>query len=511
MKWTAAQSSLSPFRIPTIIPASQQVDFCIGVINRYRGELPQLRAQTTILKRQKESAEKEAVYWREKYNNEKTRNEILRRENNKLKEEIDKLTKTNNRYSIALFDHGNFKHPFNTDKKKKGGQAGHLDTNRESDEDYSSYERRRIYAKTCGKCGSKLKRVNAIKQKIFIDIVLNPEVVKMILQSERQWCRKCKTIVTARDSQSLPFTEYGINTFMTVMVLRFKCHSSFANIATVISINHGLKLSISDVSNILKQAKLYLKSKYDALIDKVRKGEIIYSDETGWLVAGESAWMWIMANEETTVYFAAESRGKGIAEELYGNSQAYSMHDGLLSYQSSARPGKQMFCWSHMLRFAFEETVSEKEDSPAAFLRDTLVRIYRIKKNHPEYSLKILKNILEENLGRILKIPAINQLIINIQNRLKTQKEGLINSLLYTTDGTNNLAERELRSIVIDKKISNGSNTFQGMETTAILGTIIRTFSRKKENLLTELELSLQIGIHEKYPQYQHLPYIDSS
>lgn len=480
-------------------------------VENLRRETRLLRVHNAQLKRahlvQKTNAEK----LKDEITRLKKEKEQLKRENERLKKEIDKLTKTNRRYSIALFDHGNFKHPDEGDKKEKGGQTGHPDTNRESHEDCSSFERKRIFAKSCGKCGRHLKRTASTRQKVLIDIVLNPEVVKMILESERQWCGKCKTEVTARDSRCLPFTEYGINTFIAIMILRFKCHSSFRNISSVISISHGLKLSKSDVSNILKQAKLYLKTRYQKLIEAVRKGEVIYSDETGWLVDGQSAWMWIMANEDVVIYFAAESRGKGIAKELYGNSHAYSMHDGLASYLSSTSGDKQCYCWSHFLRYAFEETVNEKEGSEAILLRDELIRIYRIKRNHPEYSPDKLKNILNIRLDQVFKVNSQNQSILNIQNRLKTQKEGLINSLLCTDDGTNNLAERDLRNMTIKKRISNGSNTFSGMETTAVIGSIIQTLSKKEESLISNLQLHLRNGIQEKYQQYTHTAFYDSS
>lgn len=333
----------------------------------------------------------------------------------------------------------------------------------------------------------------------------------MILESERQWCGKCKVEVTAHDSRSLPFTEYGINTFMMSMILRFKCHSSFGNIAKVISISHGLTLSKSDVSNILKQAKIYLKSKYNILIENIRKGKVIYSDETGWQVNGKNTWMWIMTNDAATIYFAAESRGKGIAKELYDNSHAFSMHDGLKSYQSSAPTDKQCHCWSHVLRFAFEETLNEKTGSEAVLLRDELVRIYHIKGSHPEYPLVKLENILNIRLDQLLKVNSTNQSIINIKNRVKDQKTGLINSLLYTKDGTNNLAERDLRNMAIKKHISNGSNTFSGMETTAVLGSIIQTLEKRQENLIPNLKHYLRCGIREKYRQFTHTPYYDSS
>src|SRR5476649_217461 len=74
----------------------------------------------------------------------------LEKENGTLKQEIERISKTKNRYQIALFDHGNFKHKEDREKKEKGGQTGHADTNREKTEDYSSFKKKQIYAKTCG-------------------------------------------------------------------------------------------------------------------------------------------------------------------------------------------------------------------------------------------------------------------------------------------------------------------------------------------------------------------------
>lgn len=498
------------FQLPNV-PYDEKLACCLSIMRKQHNELLPLRRSIRSLQLQHDKLKREIQEWKEKY--QKTKGELkrIKKENNKLKEEIAKLTKTNRRYQVSLFDHGNFKNPTDKNKKEKGGQIGHPNTNREFYDDYTSYSKQRLFAKTCGRCHNLLSRASSTRQKILLDIVINPQIVKLILESERQWCGKCKTEVYARDSKTLPFTEYGINTFMMVMILRFKAHASMDNIATVITISHGLELSKSNVANLLKQAKTYLNPRYQKLIEEIRKGTVMYNDKTGWLVNGRSAWMWIMANKETTVYFAAESRGKGIAEELYGNSRGRSMHDGLSSYQNTIPKDKQCYCWSHFLRFVHEETVLEKEGSEASLLKDELVRIYHIKNKHPEYPLIQLKDILERELDKILKVKSKNQSIIAIQKRLKIQKEGLINSLLYTKDGTNNLAERELRPMVINQKISNGSNTFSGMETTAILGSIIQTISKKEENVIPNLKHYLQQGIKEKYRQYAHAAFYDTS
>lgn len=297
----------------------------------------------------------------------KQENGKLKKEKEKLKEEIEKLTKTNNRYQVHLFDHGNFKSPdLKRSKKAKGGQVGHGNTNRDNLRNYLSFPRQRIYTKNCGECGENLSRANGLKEKVLIDVVINTETIQMIVQSERQWCKKCHKEVRANHSQSLPFSEYGINTFMIVCYLRFKGKQSFLTIATTLNSLFGLSISKSGVGTLLAQAKGYLKDKYEELKRIIRSGEIMYNDETGWRVRGKSAWMWIMTTPDKTqtdgsveagitVYVAAESRGKGIMEEMYGNSQSYSMHDGYAGYTNTVPKDKQLYCWAHVLRFVHEE------------------------------------------------------------------------------------------------------------------------------------------------------------
>jgi transposase len=435
----------------------------------------------------------------------------LEKENAQLKRELEQSSKTKKRYQVALFDHGNFRHPTQQSKKKKGGQPGHADTNRESRPDQPSLESRRLFAPVCGHCGTALPRVGATRQKVLLDIVLQPQVVRLLLASERQWCGTCKREVCAHDERSLPFTEYGLNTFLFVMILRFTCHASLANIASVLQISHGLAISPSVVCRLLTQAKGFLKEQYDQLIAAVRAGKVIYTDETGWVVNGQTAWMWLMANKDVTVYYAAESRGKGIAQELYGESHAFSMHDGLPSYTSALPQEKHLYCWAHVLRFAHEETALEPEGSPAKSLTDDLVEVYHLKTHLATCDPVDRQARLREALDALLAVPPTTPSIQNIQARLRVQKEGLIRSLLLTPDGTNNLAERELRPMVINRRISHGSNTFGGMETSAVLGSMVQTAGKAEVPVLASLRGSLQKGVKARLPSALHPVAVDSS
>jgi hypothetical protein len=84
--------------------------------------------------------------------------------------------------------------------------------------------------------------------------------------------------------------------------------------------------------------------------------------------------------------------------------------------------------------------------------------------------------------------------------------------IVYHFDnGTNNLSERELRNMAIKRNLSYGSDTYLGMENTAIIGSVMQTLHRNKDKpFIPTLKTHLQTGMQEKYQQYIHTAYYDS-
>lgn len=529
-------NSAQTFHLPQNVPGDQQVPFCLSVIRRQREEILPLRKKLTRCQTYHDPLLEKLKEWREKYEKAekeitklKQKNKQLEKEKGELEHEIEKLTasnaalaKTNERYRVSLFDHGNFTHPMNQSKKPKGGQPGHADTNRDGERNYSSFTHQRIFAAQCGGCGGALFRAGGVKEKTLIDIKINTETLQLIIESERQWCRRCHKEIRVCHPQSLPFTEYGMNTFMVVMHLRFKGRGSLRAIAVTLNNLFGLPISKAGVGTLLSAAKDYLGEKYEQLKVAIRNSEVMYNDETGWSMRGKSACMWIMVTPDktledgtvksgVTVYVAAESKGKGIFEQMYGNSHAYSMHDGNPSYEGVTGKEKTLYCWSHVLRFCFEETIHLLKGHLACQIRERLLTLYQAIRIHREWTRKQKERVLRQELDSILAVSSSDQTVQNIQHRIATQKEGLILSLLVTEDGTNNLAEREFRGLAISRTVSYGSDTYGGMETTAILASIVQTVSRDKtEPFLSTLKSYLQEGVQKKYPQYKHVPVIDT-
>ena len=99
----------------------------------------------------------------------------------------------------------------------------------------------------------------------------------------------------------------------------------------------------------------------------------------------------------------------------------------------------------------------------------------------------------------------------NIQGRVRVQAEGLIRAVLCTPDATNNLAEREIRPMVLMRKNSNGSNTFRGMETSAVVGSVVQTIAKRDAPVLFTLQHAVQQGVKDKSSQTLHPVSVDSS
>jgi len=133
----------------------------------------QLRQDVRVLRREKARLSR-AHQEQDRLKDQQRRIRDLERENERLTREMDQVSKTKKRYQVALFDHGNFRHRREQSKKKRGGQPGHADTNREAHQGPPTGEPKRLFASVCGRCGKSLPRVQTTRRKELLDSVLHP-------------------------------------------------------------------------------------------------------------------------------------------------------------------------------------------------------------------------------------------------------------------------------------------------------------------------------------------------
>ena len=90
---------------------------------------------------------------------------------------------------------------------------------------------------------------------------------------------------------------------------------------------------------------------YEWLVEALRKAGVVHADETGWRVSRRSAWLWVFASQDITIYAIRFSRGHEVPADMLGDDfSGVLIVDGLASYDVlECVKGR---CVAHILRRA---------------------------------------------------------------------------------------------------------------------------------------------------------------
>ena len=166
-------------------------------------------------------------------------------------------------------------------------------------------------------------------------------------------------------------------------------------------------------------------------------------------------------------------------------------------------PLKHQSCWAHLLRksheLATDINASEEMKALHQELKDlfTLLEV-SVKRPFNYWERKIIHQQAWDRISQIINQNYTSLDVKAIQTRIKNQNKNLLTTLLH--DGvplTNNLAERSLRKIVVIRKMSGGSRSWEGAKTTATNMSIYQTIQAKNLPLIPTLKEYLLSGINQ--------------
>jgi transposase len=429
-----------------------------------------------------------------------------RRRNEDLEKILDKTRKQRDRYRDLLFKgttrgdravtHSEAARK-TIKKRNRGAQYGHkgcgYQQQRESDKTL------RIHLTHCPECEAALGRANGIATHTVEDIPA-PEVLKTQITAyeiERQWCPYCQKIRMAAPAEVMPGSRYGIHVLLYIIIQKYCSHAALASISQSLNMLFGLKISNGGIVNMLHRAKKWLGPDYDRLLTEIRGAKIKHADETGWRIEGVGHWIWGFFTKTAAYYRIEESRGKGIPISVLNGSHEHDVlvRDDYAGYKSL--PVNHQSCWAHLLRKSHELAVYDRASTEMIQLHQELKGLFnRLEKNlKAPFKLAQRKQLFKQialSIDRILQRTYQSEDAKEVQTRISNQGTNLITALLF--DGvplTNNLAERLLRPLVVQRKMSGGSKTVWATHTHMVLMSIIESFKLKNMPLLPSLKSAL--------------------
>lgn len=435
-----------------------------------------------------------------------------------LKVAIAKLELTMKTYQDMVFDSSKKKDKtkdtnpptFYSNNQKRGGKKGHKGKGRIK----AIHIDRQVEVKfeKCPNCAGPLCEYETTVSHIVEDIVF-PIMQKIVTEyvKKRQWCANCKSEFVAYGKDEVANSRFGVNLTGLMLIMRYKMHLSLQKISYLLTDLSGIEITKPAIQNNLEKARERFNEAYKDILTQVRGSPVKHADETTWKVAGEKTWLWAFTTEKVTYLTAQETRGGGVAEDCLDGCDPSSVlvRDDYAGYTKLDL--KQQSCWAHLLRKSRDYAKLEGSCEKIKDLEKELTQLYeQIDEfiNKPEILKKQRNHEYRKQLNRLTEIAkrgyADCEACKRVVYRIKKQKENLLTAIRYKgVPLTNNQAERDLRKPVLMRKITGGSQSKLGAETTAVNMSVVQTIDKLGLNLVTEISNlllggSLNFNLSEK-------------
>lgn len=380
----------------------------------------------------------------------------------------------------------------NGSRLKRGGKKGHIGKTRTIPPTDKADQILEVNLDCCPDCQGELKAWDSFVSHTVEDILLpSAKTIVTNYQKRRYFCTNCQKEIVATHPLEVTNSHFGVTTLSLILLFKQKLHLPLSAIVFLLSNIWGLSITPSGVQTQLTVAKKLCLNPYQELLKQVRGSPVKHSDETTWKVLGKLFWAWIICTKDSSYITIEETRGGKVADRLLLDSQKSSVlvSDDYAAYQHLKL--NHQSCWAHLLR-KVRDYVKLKDSSDEVKLLqvelDTmfseLSQIIEEPFQTPARELKHQHYLTQ--IDQIIQRGYIHEDAQRVQTRIKNQRENLLTALLQkNVPLTNNQAERDLRGLVIQRKISGSSQSASGAETTAVLTSIVSTLNKRQINLLS--------------------------
>jgi transposase len=257
----------------------------------------------------------------------------------------------------------------------------------------------------------------------------------------------------------------------------------------------GVTLTPGGVIQALARAGRRAAPTYQALVDGVRASPVVAPDETGWRVAGRSAWLWAFAGQGVVVYRVAHGRGFDDAAVVLGGDYAGVLErDGWAPYRRFTAASHQT-CLAHLLRRC-RQLLADAERGQAKTphaVRRILQRALEVRDQRAAGQLDAGQVAGEAaRLGaavdRLLAGRTVYPPNRRLLDHLARERDALFTFLARPgVQATNWRAEHAIRPAVVCRKAWGGNRTWAGAETWQVLSSLLATAAVQQRDPVTLL------------------------
>ena len=412
----------------------------------------------------------------------------LRRENERLKEELEMARRRANRQA-APFSRGRPKEHPDRPGRRAGAAYGRKAQRRPPPRIDVTHDA--PLPARCPDCGGAVQRRRVVAQ-YQEDLPVQRPVVHAFRVAVGQ-CTQCHRRVQGRhplqtsDALGAAASQLGPQAVALAVILNKQCGLSFGRIATLLHDRFGLTVTRGGLVHAVHRAARQAQPTYEALCAQVRGSPVVTPDETGWKVGGHPYWLWAFATPDTTTYAIEDGRGFAQAARMLGADYAGVLQrDGWAPYRQFVHAAHQT-CLAHLLRRC-RTMMLDHPQHPFAPQIDHLLRAALATRDRytagvvSDRGLAIARGAYVNRLtGLLTRRPSRLADARRFATHLTTEYDAVFSFLFDPTlDATNWRAEHALRPAVVTRKMCGGGNrTVRGAQTQQVLASILRTAQQR--------------------------------
>lgn len=322
---------------------------------------------------------------------------------------------------------------------------------------------------------------------------IEPEITRFQFQSA--WCESCgKRVFSLHPEQTSTATgtaahHMGPRLRAFVADLKSRLGVPFRKIQDILKQSFGIDLSPGAM--VLSNHRLAEQSQatLDSLMAELAGEQLVHADETGWRVNAQSAWVVVVCSQRLTVYLISPHRNAAVVSEVLGQSfKGTLMRDGWASYDAQL-DYPMLRCLRHLQHNA-EDWEKPTEDDESLSVGELfllwLEGVFCLKKRAQDLNKQAYAEEAEELIqwfDQWIQDPVDSATQQSLLDRL-VQLRDQIFPILEDPDlpATNNQAERQIRPIVIHRKISAGNKTPLGAATLCSLASLAASCCQQAVN-----------------------------
>jgi transposase len=293
----------------------------------------------------------------------------------------------------------------------------------------------------------------------------------------------------------------GADIAAAVAFMKGSCHMSYTTIQEFFKGLFKLDVSRGMLCKTTQKVSQSLQTAYQQLAERLPQESRVGADETGHHNDGKLHWTWCFDTSYYSLFKIAQSRGSKVLEETLGkNFAGIVCADFWGAYRKYARlfGVRVQYCMAHLIReicFLAEHSI-KKLSRWGNFLLDWLKKLFKTLHCRSKLTAAGFRRSIErirDNFLSRMRRPPEHILAKKLARRFRGEvAEDYFRFL--TEDGlepTNNGTERQIRPVVIDRRITQGTRGDAGMRWCERIWTILATCKKQNRNVFEFIHQSL--------------------